>query len=473
MVVLWMCYCPGVGYVPVCRSDGVGMLQRTRWWLVILMAGLLLPMGAIVVAGDDVVVVEGLDVARVWSGHPVSFCLLTHGDVQFVGYYDADRRMTVASRLLGQKQWRYDVLGEKVGWDSHNSITMAVDDNDCVHLAGNMHCVPLVYFRMKEPMDAGSFERFRNMVGSLENRCTYPHFFRGANGELIFTYRDGGSGNGNQIYNVYDCETRNWSRLLDKPLTDGKGLMNAYLRGPTKGADGWFHLVWVWRNTPDCATNHDVSYAKSRDLKHWENAQGRPVELPFTIDSDVVVDAVPAGGGVINGNAVAGFDSKGRVVVSYHKYDEAGNTQIYNARMEDGSWVIYKASDWDYRWEFSGGGSIGFEVRVSPVRVQEGRLVQDYSHNKFGSGVWVLDEATLRPVGRESKPAMYPRSLGRVQSEYPGMRVNWREDLGGSGRDGIRYVLRWETLGANRDRPREGEPPAPTLLRVYALKRGE
>ena len=43
------------------------------------------------------VVDEVIDVERVWSGHSVGFSLLTHGDNQYAAYYDANRRMTVAT----------------------------------------------------------------------------------------------------------------------------------------------------------------------------------------------------------------------------------------------------------------------------------------------------------------------------------------------------------------------------------------
>ena len=49
------------------------------------------------------------------------------------------------------------------------------------------------------------------------------------------------------------------------------------------------------------------------------------------------------------------------------------------------------------------------------------------------------------------------------------MQVRWRSDVGASGESGIRYALRWETLGPNRDRPRDAAPP-PTMLRLYKLK---
>jgi hypothetical protein len=33
----------------------------------------------------------------------------------------------------------------------------------------------------------------------------------------------------------------------------------------------------------------------------------------------------------------------------------------------------------------------------------------------------------------------------------------------------VQYLMRWETLPANRDRPREGQVPAPSPLRLYRL----
>jgi hypothetical protein len=48
---------------------------------------------------------EPIEVDRVWSGHPVGFSLLTHPPHQFVAYYDADRQMTIAQRLLAEPNW--------------------------------------------------------------------------------------------------------------------------------------------------------------------------------------------------------------------------------------------------------------------------------------------------------------------------------------------------------------------------------
>lgn len=414
--------------------------------------------------------VEATDVAPVWAGHPVGFALLTAGRRQFVAFYDDQRRMTVAARQTDSKEWHLVRLPEAVGWDSHNYIALTADDDGYLHLSGNMHVKPLVYFRTRRPWDTDTFERIPHMVGDSEERCTYPAFLRGPAGDLLFTYRDGRSGSGDQVWNRYDLKTKTWHRLLDKPLTSGGGKMNAYFHGPIKGPDGFFHLCWVWRNTPDCASNHDLCYARSKDLVHWETSAGRPLALPITEATADVVDPVPPGGGIINGNTVIGFDSQKRVILSYHKYDAAGKTQLYNARLEDGRWRIYQTSKWDYRWEFGGGGSIPFEIGFGPVTAgPDGRLTQSYRHAKLGSGTWVLDEATLQPTG-VAKPAPNPLApYGKPESAFPGMQVNWSGDYG-SGAPGVRYTLRWETLGSNRDRPHEGPLPPASMLRVYAVR---
>ena len=71
--------------------------------------------------------IGSLDIAPVWSGHPVGFSLLTHGNQQYAAFYAADRRMTIAQRTLGQRRWTLTALPSTVGWDSHNAVTMALD----------------------------------------------------------------------------------------------------------------------------------------------------------------------------------------------------------------------------------------------------------------------------------------------------------------------------------------------------------
>ena len=418
------------------------------------------------------VAAEPLDIAPVWAGHPVGFALLTRDQQQLVAFYDADRRMTIGARPLGQSHWQLVRLPSQLGWDSHNYVTMAVDTAGRIHVSGNMHCQPLVYFRTERPGDITSFRNVPTMVGRNEKHCTYPRFLQGPGGELIFTYRDGRSGSGDQYCNVYDAKAKAWRRLMESPLFSGGGKMNAYFIGPEQDKSGVFHICWVWRDTPDCATNHDLCYARSKDLMRWETSDGRPLSLPITLATAEVVDPVPAGGGMINGNTRIGFDAENRPVISYHKLDARGKAQLFSARREPGAWHIYQTSDWDYRWVFQGGGTIRFEIHVGPVVAgQDGSLTQTWQHVKYGSGNWKLDPQTLKPVGKAPpRRSGLPKGFSRVESTWPGMEVRTAADLGVEDNPKVRYVLRWETLPSNRDRPRSGPLPPPTMLRLYQLE---
>ena len=117
--------------------------------------------------------------------------------------------------------------------------------------------------------------------------------------------------------------------------------MNAYQSQPEVRADGWYHVYWVWRDTPDCSTNHDLSYMKSPDLKNWYDAFDQPIVLPATLDKkSLIVAPVPPKGGIINLAAKLCLDKNNKPVFTYHKYDENGNIQLYIAKIEGDEWDI-------------------------------------------------------------------------------------------------------------------------------------
>jgi len=432
--------------------------------------------------GQSETIVQTLKIDSVWAGHPVGFCLHTHADRQYIAYYNANRNIVVGQRNLDENEFKLYILppttreecqgtSTVLGWDSHNYVTIGMDKDGFIHFSGNVHCHPLTYFRSTVPNDISTLEQIFEMTGMEEQRTTYPKFLKTREGELIYTYRDGGSGNGNQIYNIYDCESKTWSRLLDTPLTDGKGLMNAYIRSPELREDNWYHSFWVWRDTPDCATNHDLSYMKSPDLKNWFNAFGVPVELPATIEqSHVVVDPIPPKGGIINLAAEFVLDQNKNPVFTYHKYDSIGNLQFYIAKIIDGEWVYHQITDWDYRWEFSGWGSINNEVRLKGFNKRnDGNYEVDYWHIKYGNGTILLNDQ-FETIGKVLKPEPFGSNL-KVEGTFPGLLVQTRGDIGTSPKDDTRYVLKWETINRNRDKPRPKPWPDPSTLYLYKLKK--
>ena len=426
-------------------------------------------------------IVQKIEIDKVWAGHPVGFCLLTKENRQYIAYYNANRNMVVGQRNLNEDNFELYLLPptkrEEAGgtstvldWDSHNFVTLGIDKEGFIHLSGNVHVNPLTYFRSEKPNDISQMKQIFEMVGTEEKRTTYPHFMLTKEGELLYHYRDGGSGNGNEIYNIYDTKTKSWKRLLDTPLTDGQGLMNAYQTQPTVMKDGWYHIYWVWRDTPDCSTNHDLSYMKSPDLKNWYNASGEQIQMPATIDDQsLIVDPIPVKGGIINLSARLVLDDDNQPVFAYHKYDPEGNVQLYTAQLKNDEWIYKQITDWDYRWEFSGNGSINTEVRLKDFRKRDdGCYELGYWHIKYGNGTILLNDKFER-IGKVLKPEPFGNRL-QAKGDFPGLLVQTGGDLGESQEEDIRYMLKWETLNPNRDRPRPNPWPEPSWLVLYKIK---
>ncbi|MBX2872652.1 MAG: BNR repeat-containing protein [Saprospiraceae bacterium] len=439
--------------------------------------------GIIIDESDDIdSIVQTIKIDSVWAGHPVGFCLYTHESRQYIAYYNANRNTVVGQRDLDQDQFELHILpatsretaggtSTVLGWDSHNFLTIGIDKEGFIHLSGNVHVHPLTYFRSQQPHDISTLKQVFEMVGTEEKRTTYPHFMLTKEKDLLYHYRDGGSGNGNEIYNAYSVDEKSWSRMLDVPLTDGQGLMNAYQTQPTIRKDGWYHVYWVWRDTPDCSTNHDLSYMKSPDLKNWYNAFGEAFELPATIDKKLlIVDPIPPKGGIINLAAKLVLDEQDQPIFVYHKYDADGNIQLYTAHIEENTWIYQQLTEWNYRWEFSGNGSINKEVHIRDFqRRDDGNYEIDYWHLKYGNGVILLNEE-LDSIGKVLKPQQFALNL-QVEGDFPGLQVRTSHDLGKASTKETRYLLKWETINRNRDKPREKPWPSPSQLYLYKLQK--
>lgn len=412
-------------------------------------------------AGSEAKLLDTRAIDFIWSGHRVKPYLLTRGEHQFVAYFDGNRQLTIAHRIQ-RKAWRYYKVDSWLGWDSHNYVTMELDAKGHLHVMGNMHSDPIEYFRMEEPYNVRSIRRQKVMVDwDLERRMTYPIFMLNKNGDLLVKYRDGGSGNGSEIYNIYNTKKKRWSRLHKNQFLDGQGLRNAYFEGPILGPDGNFHLVWVWRDTPDASTNHSVSYARSPDLVNWTDSDGNALKLPITIDTVEVVDPVPPKGGVINNNVKIGFDKSKQPVISYHKYDAEGSTQMFVAYKEADKWINKQISKWDgFRWDFGGGGSLGrFVVQVFAPELLDDGSVAVMARKKDEVMQFVLNGESFM-TERVEAADVFPKVIGpetvasntHMNDSLLPLELQVFESRGERRAEQGQYYLSWLSQPANRDR---------------------
>jgi len=420
--------------------------------------------GASPTMNAQVVSTEAID--RVWSGHSVRFALVTTKTDIVIGYYDANRQLTVARRRKAGGGWTYQKLDTWNDWDSHNYIAIAEDSAGRLHVAANMHSSPMTMFVSDPSGDVRSLKRVAELVDvKLERSATYPIFLRDRVGRLIFKYRNGSSGNGDEIYDVLDAETGKWARLTAAPLVDGEGQRNAYFMGPVIGPDNGFHIAWVWRETPMAETNHDLSYAKSPDLIHWFKADGTPLPLPIKLKDAEIVDPVPERGGMINNNTLLGFDEQGRVTITYHKFDSAGNTQIYLARYlgkaRKTGWERAQISRWkNYRWDFSGGGSLKSEIFVGGAQpIGDGLLKVPVI--RLGQSIDFIVRSSDLSLVEERPVVSLADQLKAVVKTPDDMQVNI---VNAQGDQGEVYALVWNARPPHRDMAAPDIPDPTTLL---------
>jgi hypothetical protein len=408
-------------------------------------------------------ILDTITIGRVWAGHPVDFDIERRDTFQCVAYYDTLRRMIVASRSTNSRAWARTVLPTTTGWDSHNYIEMAIDDSGYVHISGNMHNVALIYFRSQKPYSIAAFDQ-PGMVGTLETSVTYPVFIKSNDGKLYFQYRDGGSGSGNTIWNGYNLQTKRWTRITSQGLFNGGGDVNAYPSNPVLGPDGYFHIIWMWRDTPVANTNHHLSHIKTRDFSSWQTMTGQTLTLPITQSTTgVVADPITSGHGLINMDFWISWDSRSRSVLTYHRYDNNNASQIWNTRWENNAWKIYQTSSWtSYKWNLDLQGSLAHEIAATPLEIDAAdRLLQYYVYRDNIKRQWVLDESTLKPLSDSVwQPPAGQEEIFRVESTFDSMMVNLKKQ--------DNYWLKWETMPINQDVARTSYPSGSTL-RLYVL----
>ena len=413
-------------------------------------------------------IVEETVVDSVWAANSVGFDLVTTNDMQFIAYFNRDRMMTVASRKSGSNEWKKQVLDNRLMWDSHNRVRLGIDEAGYIHVSGNMHVHPLAYFRSTRPYDVSSMVEVNEMTGKDEEHVTYPKFFRDKTGSLFFSYRDGTCGDGNILVNKFSPETMTWERFLTEPLFEGiedDGTRAAYHQW-VKDSNGDFHFLWIWRWTPDVETSHQICYATTPDLKHWKNAAGESISLPFRPDDErVIVDGTPSKGGMHNSRYRIILTNEDEPVVGYIKYDEAGLTQLYVAKFQNGNWISRKISDWDFRWKFIDGGafmSIGGNFSFAGIS-EDGLLAIDWETEKGESGRYTINLETLEHTEKEANIVpVYPESLENRITDRKNMSVRLAHDQSGILPDGTRYVLKWEAAhGGFRQHAPEVIPDGP------------
>lgn len=386
--------------------------------------------------------------------------LVTFKNTQFAAYYDVDQYLVVAKRNINKKEWEVLRSAYKAdAGDAHKSISIMVDDKGYLHVAWGQHNNGLNYVRS---ITAGSLTLGtpEAMLGTKENKVSYPEFYKLANGTLLFMYRDGGSGNGNLMINSYNPGTKKWQRIQDN-LIDGEGKRNAYWQTAIDDK-GTIHLSWVWRESPDVSSNHDLCYARSKDGGlSWENAAGLAYQLPIHHKNAEYAAMIPQKTELINQTSMFADEAGNPYIAGYWK-DKGSAAPQYHLVYHDGeSWQVNALDFRTTDFTLSGVGTKRIPISRPQVVAwkSEGLLnvaliFRDLERgNKVSIAIcrdlkqhnWVVTDLSQSPVG-DWEPS-YDTELWRAKGRLD-LFLQRVEQIDGEGKAGNKpssvQVLEWK-----------------------------
>ncbi len=300
------------------------------------------------------------EVAYAWAQNSVNTVifrknsLVSLGDTQYIAFYDGTGKVIVGKRNMKDKVWELADSGfTGNAKDAHCSISIMVDGDGYLHLSWDHHGDTLRYAKSTAPHSL-NFGPKQSMTGEHEVNVTYPEFFRTDKGNLLFMYRDGASGRGNLIMKSYELKTQKWTTLHNN-LISGENQRNAYWQSFVD-AKGVIHLSWVWRETPDVATNHDICYARSKDGgKTWENSKGVKYTLPITASTAEIIFPIPQKSELINQTSMFA-DKKGRPFIATY-WRKEGVPQYRIIYQNKGKWDVSSPEHRNSSFSLSGVGT--------------------------------------------------------------------------------------------------------------------
>jgi hypothetical protein len=313
---------------------------------------------------------------QAWAGNSVNAvifrknALITHGDTQFMAYYNPEGNLCLAKRKRNDEQWEIRQT-QYIGniRDAHNAISIMTDGEGYLHVSWNHHGNPLNYVLSLSPLSLDLGDR-QAMIPLSEQKVTYPEFYKLPNGNLIFMYRDGHSGRGNLVINRYDSRTKQWQRLHDN-LIDGEGQRNAYWQACVDAA-GTIHLSWVWRETPDVASNHDMCYARSRDNgQTWENAQGKKYRMPITAQTAEYVCRIPQNSELINQTSMTADNADNPYIATYYREPDSDIPQYHVIYKDSDKWKTLNTGFRKTAFSLKGGGTKSIPISRPQIVVDE------------------------------------------------------------------------------------------------------
>jgi len=354
-----------------------------------------------------------------WSNNSVNTVVFRNSAVvstneyQFTAYYNPEGYLILAKRRLNSNTWKIKKTAYKGNVkDAHNTISIAMDADGFLHVSWDQHNTKLRYARSKFPLELELTEEL-SMTGLQEDKVTYPEFHNLPNGKLLFCYRSGESGRGNMVINSYDVETNKWTQLQNN-LLDGEEKRSAYWQTAIDSL-GNIHLSWVWRETWDVSSNHDMCYAISRDGGiTWEQSNGKKYELPITQETAEIAWEIPQKSSLINQTSMV-VDKEGvPYIATYWNNDKSPQYKV--VYLKDKQWKLLNTDFRKSSFYLGGGGTKRIPISRPKIIIDSERIHLLFRDEERGNKI--LLASTLKNSIQWNLKEISKESVGQWEPNY-------------------------------------------------------
>ncbi|MCR2804709.1 BNR-4 repeat-containing protein [Paenibacillus soyae] len=311
---------------------------------------------------DTILAQDGLTFADVKFGffpNVSGGSIVTYNGYQYTVYYNSDRHVCVARRASGSEAWEIAELTDYLftSIDTHNYATLGISSDGVIHLTFDHHANDLHYRSSQQGIanNPAQVQWSSSLFGPVTNQLSgntitdlsYPTFVQAPNGNLLFMYRTRGSGNGWRFLATYDSASHGWT-LNGKMIHSSGTYVGSYTGTSTQRGNyplgfvfdqnGRLHMPFIWRETPDAMSNHDINYMYSDNHGlTWKNISGTVVSQTgstyATVESPgIIVSPIPQRRGLVNSNFnTADADAAGRIhFMSQHMPDDTPDAAASN-----------------------------------------------------------------------------------------------------------------------------------------------
>ena len=318
-----------------------------------------------------------IELGGAWAGNTVNTVIFRHHGIftkdeyQYTAFYIDESTLRVVQRQLKNNDLHtHDIKGQFNLKDAHNSISLGMDRDGCLHISYDHHATRLRYRRSLNAHDIKSWTDELPMTGVYEEKVTYPSFILPRHDfPLTMLYRDGNHAKGSARIKVYDEKNQSW-KDYPKAILSGADhqpwTSNAYWNHPAIGTDGSLHLSFVWRTEmlgeKQLVNNVNIGYAWSPDNGlHWFTSLGQPCKIPMTQVNAETIWPVSPGSNLINQCSMA-LDSKNRPHIVFYSNDVNGVPQYQHLWFDGVQWLCTQISDREKSFNLQGGGTLKIPI---------------------------------------------------------------------------------------------------------------